>query len=83
MTHKYVRHSEAGFVVWPRIESDLYHSHVGSMLSRSLRGGCLMSAGFVRFEGGKAVCYGRSESLDMDSLPEDSELLAAQLGLTP
>ena len=43
--------------------------------------------GFVLWpnsEGGEARCWGRSESLKLDSQPrEDSAALARQLGLTP
>jgi hypothetical protein len=34
-----------------------------------------ISAGFVR---GDLQCYGRSETLDLDSRPEDTEILQAQ-----
>lgn len=33
------------------------------------------SAGFVGKDGGKLVCYGRSESLDLESIPFDTTLL--------
>jgi hypothetical protein len=33
------------------------------------------SAGFIGWDRGKLVCYGRSESLDIGSIPFDSSLL--------
>jgi hypothetical protein len=33
------------------------------------------SAGFVGKDGGKLVCYGRSYTLDLGSIPFDSDLL--------
>lgn len=44
------------------------------------------SAGFVDFivEDGKLIihCFGRSESLDKDSRPEDAKLIAQEMGLS-
>lgn len=81
---KYVRHSRAGFVLFPDM-TDLFHRHVGDALLKEIPGD-LISAGFATFDysGNKIVdvrCHGRSDSLDMDSLPGDSALLAQQLGL--
>jgi len=39
-----------------------------------------VSAGFVRFVGGKVVCFGRSETLKLSSRPIDTEILNKQLG---
>ena len=47
------------------------------------RAGTIVSAGFALIIDGKVRCYGRSESLNKDSAPEDSALLATQLGLKP
>lgn len=79
MSHKYIKVSGVGFIVWPR--TDLI-SHVS--ISRAARGG-VISAGFCNIftneNTGKveASCFGRSESLDLDSEEEDSELLTMQL----
>ena len=40
--HKYVRHSTAGFILWP-MNYDLHHLHVGRTLARL--GGEIVSAG--------------------------------------
>lgn len=79
MVHKYVRHSVLGFIIWPKSD-DLWHSHIGNQSKRC--GGEIISAGFASFADGSVSCYGRSESLDVDSKPEDSAELAKQLGLS-
>lgn len=35
MKHKYIRHSELGFVLWPHSD-DLYHRHVGDMVRQAM-----------------------------------------------
>lgn len=77
MDLKYVRHSIVGFILWPRTD-DLWHSHVGKVLPKA---GRIESAGFASLAGGKVRCGGGSESLHINSRPDDSEALAAQLGL--
>ncbi len=77
-TQKYVRHSNLGFILWPKTDA-LWHEHMGRLLTRVP--GKIMSAGFADVQGGTARCFGRSESLDMDSDPSDSVALALQLGL--
>jgi len=78
--HKYVRHSELGFVLFPT-QDTLWHKHIGVLIRQCFSKGELVSAGFARIEGGDVICYGESESLKMRSRPEDSDLLAKQLGL--
>ena len=79
MEHKYVRHNELGFILWPKAEA-LWHSGVGRLLLS--KGGTLVSAGFVSFqENGLPKCYGYSESLNLHSKEEDTTLLIQQLGL--
>ena len=78
--HKYVRHSELGFVLFPT-QDTLWHKHVGMLIKQCFSRGELVSAGFARIEGGDVICYGESESLKMRSKSEDSDLLAKQLGL--
>lgn len=81
---KYVRHSEAGFVVWPKNYDEVHHAHIGRLLERNvnLAPGRLLSAGFVEFGAdGLPKCYGKSESLGMSSLPEDTDALRAGWGL--
>ena len=79
MEHKYVRHSELGFILFPKMEA-LWHSHVGRFLLQ--KGGTLVSAGFVSFrDNGLPKCYGYSESLDLHSKEEDTALLIQQLDL--
>ncbi|MGH7462813.1 MAG: hypothetical protein ACREMA_17540, partial [Longimicrobiales bacterium] len=73
VTLKYVRHSVAGFVVWPRNLEALAHRDVGQALlhSRDVGHGEVLSAGFVEMEDGKPFCHGRSESMDLDARLED------------
>lgn len=78
MEHKYVRHSELGFFIWPRTDN-VWHSHIAQLAKRA--GGTIISAGFAAFSDGLVVCHGRSESLDIGSLPDDSAELAKQLGI--
>lgn len=73
MEHKYIRFQNIGFVIWPTTDQ-LWHSHV----ARSVKD-IPVSAGFVVFFGDEVKCYGRSESMGMSSLPEDSKLLRAQV----
>lgn len=79
MELKYVRHSEIGFVLWPRTD-DLWHAHIGQLLRQQCRGE-IVSAGFAKLAGGKAKCWGMSESLGIASRPDDSAALAAQLAV--
>lgn len=85
MELKYVRHSTIGFIIWPfrvgsEVSGNLFHSGVGAA-ARQNCGGKIVSAGFCRLDTtiGKADCFGHSESLQMSSLPEDSDLLTRQL----
>lgn len=85
-TLKYVRHSVAGFLVWPKHWDEVHHAHVGRMLkgNPSLAHGEIRSAGFIDWRApGLPVCHGRSESLGIESLPEDTEALRAEWGLEP
>lgn len=76
MEHKYIRVKNVGFILWPKSETNLpWHAHVAKAC------GPVISAGFAAIEGGVVACYGRSESLGIDSRPEDSDLLFEQLGL--
>ncbi len=75
---KYVRHSTLGFVLWARSDA-LYHERMGMVLNRVP--GAIMSAGFATLAGGFVRCWGRSESLNIDSRADDSQALADQLGL--
>ncbi len=82
MSLKYVRHEEIGFVLWARTNA-LWHLHVGDLL-QSRRQGEIVSAGFVEFgPGGVPRCFGMSESLGIASRDDDSDALAAQLGIMP
>lgn len=78
MRFKYVQHSIAGFILWPA-DTDLYHAHIARIANKETQGSVL-SAGFCTFAGG-VKCFGKSESLGISSRPEDSALLARQLGV--
>jgi len=83
-TLKYVRHSVAGFMVWPKHWDEVHHAHVGRLLkgNPNLAHGQILSAGFVDWAApGQPKCHGRSESLGIASLPEDTEALRAEWGM--
>jgi len=77
MTHKYINHSELGFVAFRRTDLVTHRDLANTMLRHK---GHIVSAGVVRFIEGKPHCYGESLSLNIKSLPEDSEKFAYQLG---
>lgn len=77
--HKYVRHSQAGFVLWPHSD-DLHHKHIGEAMRRSYLKGDILSAGFAWIGPNTVVCEGMSESLGIKSRPDDTRALAIQLG---
>ena len=77
MEHKYVRFEDYGFVIWPMSHS-ISHADMGRRFSVE---GRPISAGFVSFAKGVVCCYGRSESLNMDRLPDDEQVLKRQLGI--
>jgi hypothetical protein len=79
MTHRYVRHSVIGFILWPKGPGDLSHDDMRGLLDYG--DGQITSAGMVRFEQGLPVCYGRSVSLSLSAEPDDAEDLAEELGL--
>ena len=75
MQHKYVRFKNYGFVLWP-MTHDVYHSHIGRMFGLEI-----VSAGFADLDGNETKCYGRSESLGVDSVSRDTIELKKQLGI--
>lgn len=78
MIQKYIKFDRRGFVIWTT-KSDMQHSDVAKS-SQENGAGSVLSAGFVTFIGG-VRCFGRSESLNIDSALTDGDELAAQLGL--
>jgi len=72
--HKYIRHKQLGFILWPKTDL-LIHADMAKLVGGRSQ---VMSAGFADLVAGTAVCLGRSESLDIDSLPEDSDALNTQ-----
>lgn len=78
MEHKYIRHSELGFVLWPR-NDDVWHSEIAAVAIRGLDG-VILSAGFCTFKNGRARVWGASVSLGIASKVEDAALLDAQMG---
>ena len=73
MSHKYIKVDGVGFIVWPRTD---VVTHLGMSRVGRLR---VISAGFCKVSDGKAICYGRSESLNIDSDEQDSDDLTKQL----
>lgn len=82
MEHKYIRHSVAGFFVWPVATGGVWHKHIKLAIERGMMGeGEVLSAGMCTILNGKVRCYGKSESTGIKSRPDDSAALALQLGL--
>jgi len=80
--HKYIRHSTAGFIVWPVATGQIWHKHVLRTLQAFAEEGEVLSAGMCEFDSdGTVKCYGHSESTGLKSRPDDSEALAKQMGL--
>lgn len=69
---KYIRTSE-GFTVWPE-NTNVCHAHQARMSGQKV-----ISAGFVMLNEitEQFNCHGKSESLGMSSLPEDTALFNA------
>jgi hypothetical protein len=79
---KYIRHSEEGFIVWPKKPGDegIWHRHMAKVVAG--KSGELMSAGFVDFgSDGLPYCSGHSESLGLDSRSDDTTALRKEWGL--
>ena len=74
---KYIRYEKYGFALIPDLGDDPSHARLSKLFGEA----SVFSAGFVKFKNGKPECHGRSGSLGKSSKPEDSELLAKQLGL--
>lgn len=86
VTLKYVRHSTAGFVVWPRRLPGLAHKEIARAIrsSEDVQRGEMLSAGFIDFDyDGLPFCHGRSESLDLNSMASDTAALRAEWGMKP
>ncbi len=85
VTLKYIRHSVAGFIVWPKLIECVSHKDMARALqfSKEVAHGHLLSAGFIDFNGGnsKPFCYGRSESLNLNSMAADTAALREQWGM--
>lgn len=81
---KFVRHSTAGFVVWPAKYPGLTHLEVELAIrcADDVPRGEVLSAGFVIFDAdGLPICNGRSDSLDVDSREDDTAALRAEWGM--
>ncbi len=72
--NKYIKTEDGKFVLFSKVA---VHRHVARLRLRSPT----VSAGFVHSLSGQLHCIGRSESLNLDSLPEDTEQLRVWLGL--
>ena len=77
---KYVRF-DFGFALIPDCGDIPAHIQLSDLFTRRYEKSLPISAGFVRIKEGKLQCYGRSGSMGLDSKPEDSDLLAEQLGV--
>lgn len=83
MRLKYVRHETLGVAFFPA-DTDLSHRLIGRAMDSAEHEwggkGKVLSAGFV-YVGRDAVhVEGRSESLNLDRLPDDAEVIKKQLG---
>lgn len=66
---KYIKIEGGEFITFPDI---VIHAELAKCIPNSVG---IVSAGFVAVIGGKSYCVGSSESLGLDSLPEDTEEL--------
>lgn len=79
---RYVRFEDIGFILSPSGDLSMKiptHETIGNLVEKL--GDRPISAGFVKFENGKPVCHGHSVSLGIRCREDDSEYLAAQLGI--
>lgn len=77
---KYIRHDTQGIVLFNAL-ANVSHKQMAQALLAQV-GGRIVSAGFVVWSvHGRPWCSGVSESLHLHSLPEDTAILTAQLGL--
>ena len=82
MKHKYVRHETLGVVIFPA-DTDLSHRLIGRAMDYAEHEfggkGKVISAGFVWIGRESVHVEGRSESLNMDRLPDDADVIKKQL----
>lgn len=71
MNLKYVFWEGCGFITWPN-SNKVWHSMMVQAFHKKL--GLPTSAGFIRMAAYGPECYGRSESLNLDSLPTDTAM---------
>ena len=77
-SHKYIRYP-SGFIVWPWNHSKILHIHMDRLMKP--HGEEAVSAGYAWFKDGSVLCNEGSDSMKLNALPEDSNLLAKQLGI--
>jgi hypothetical protein len=70
--------SITGFIL-QEMTDQVFHVHMARACQREEPFNRVVSAGFAYIENGKVTCSGRSESLNINSLPEDSALLQTRL----
>ena len=58
----------------------IFPEHIEHTLMAGLVHGTAISAGFISFSIDSLVCYGKSISLDIESQPEDSDLINKLIG---
>lgn len=77
---KYIRHSVAGMVMWRAGHGRPNHVAMQNALNSAF-GGEAVSAGFAMLiaERPGIKCFGDSGGLGLESLPEDTDILIAQL----
>lgn len=66
---KYIRHSQLGLILF---KNDIIHSDMAYAIKGRVSGS-ILSAGFINLK--TLQCYGDSLSLNLSSLPEDTNLL--------
>ncbi|HDY88978.1 MAG TPA: hypothetical protein ENH82_12805 [bacterium] len=72
---KYVRHKDFGIWLFPISSSNrISHRTIAYRPGRDK----IISAGFAELKNNQFVCFGRSESLNMESGESDTDLLNSQ-----
>lgn len=72
---KYIR-TKSGFVIWNDM-TPVFHAHMAKLVDEPV-----ISAGFCIFDGENFICWGRSDSLGINSMLGDSAAMDEFFGIS-
>jgi len=77
MQLKYIR-TKSGFTIWPDMTL-VWHKHMAQLVKEEVisAGFCIFLQASTHSDYAEFKCYGRSESLNISSRPEDSDMMTA------